>query len=131
MKLDVYFGDFQPAQIVQQDVADLIHDEFDKYQKHIRAVNLFVTDVNGPKGGVDKQCRCVIHLKRMSPVVIQDHDISFVALIRRVAARAKQSLARRVEQRQSSFRPNRRYTTEASSGLDPLMENQAIPELQG
>lgn len=104
MNIEVFFGDFKPAQVVQQDAADIMRQSFERFGKHIRSVNLVVTDVNGPKGEVDKQCRCVVHLKRMAPIVIQDRDNSYVSLLKRVADRAAQTLNQRVDRNQVSYR---------------------------
>ena len=107
MKFEFYFGDLKPTLIVQQDVEDLMLESFERYSRYIRAVNVVVTDVNGPKGGVDKACRCVVHLKRMSPIVIQDCDSSFVNLLSRVASRAALNLSQKVERKQTSHRSRR------------------------
>lgn len=104
MDLNVYFGNLKPAKAVRDEVADLVQDSFERFQSYIRCVNLTVTDINGPRGGIDKQCRCVVQLKRMPPIVIQDRDSSFVGLLTRVANRATHALSQQVERKQSSFR---------------------------
>lgn len=107
MKFELYFGDLKPAVIAQQDIEDLLLESFQRYDRYIRRVNVVVTDINGPKGGVDKQCRCVVHLKRMAPIVIQDSDHSFVNLLSRVASRAAINLSQRIEFKQGSTRKRR------------------------
>jgi hypothetical protein len=76
---------------------------------------LYVEDVNGPRGGVDKQCRCVLHLRRMPPVVIQDKDESMNALIYRVANRAAYALSQRTDRRTKRVKQGR------SARREPLL----------
>ncbi len=108
MDVEVYFGSFKPTQVVRDDVVEMLEDSLSRYEKHIRCVSLNVTDVNGPKGGVDKQCRCVVHLKRMPSIVIQDADESYGHLINRVVERVAFAVSERVDRVKSSFRTRRR-----------------------
>ncbi len=54
-----------------------------------------IEDVNSPPGGLDKQCRCVIHLRRLSPLVIRDHDHNICALVQRILDRAVKALRKK------------------------------------
>lgn len=80
----------------------------DRFRHRLKKVFVFIHDVNGPRGGVDKQCRCVLHLKRMPPVVIQDQDESVTSLIHRVANRASYALSEKVDRRNKRVLQNRR-----------------------
>ncbi len=50
-------------------------------------------------GGLDKHCRCVLHLRRMTPIIIRDHDQNIPAMIHRVADRASHALRRQASKR--------------------------------
>ena len=110
MDLTVYFGNLKTSRVVQEDVAELMRESFERFQSYIRCVSMTFTDVNGPRGGVDKQCRCVLQLKRMAPIVIEDRDGSFVSLVNRVASRASLTLSQRVDRKQTSYRSRKRST---------------------
>jgi len=114
MKLNLYFGDLKPSSTAREEVSDLIESAFEHFQTHVRHVNITFSDVNGPKGGVDKQCRCVVHLKSMAPIVIQDRDDSFVNLLHRVARRAAHALSERIALTKQSFR------TRSKRGLESV-----------
>lgn len=77
-----------------------------KFRDRLSHVCVYVEDVNGPRGGVDLQCRCVLHLRRRPPVVIKDHADNLLALVRQVASRAVQVLS------QKEVRRSRRATKE-------------------
>lgn len=132
MELSVYFGSMKQDQDVQAGVSELMHESFERYRNYIRCVSVTVTDINGPRGGVDKECRCVVHLKRMSPVVILDRDESFVQLLTRVANRAAHTLSQKVDRKQASFRTRKRLVdtvdlpkTDASPQQADALEPQA------
>jgi putative sigma-54 modulation protein len=108
MDLNVYFGNLKPAQAVREQVSELMLRSFASFHTYIRHISLTITDVNGPKGGVDKQCHCVLHLKRMPPIVIRDRDESYLGLFHRVANRASHVLSQRVDRKQTGYRSHKR-----------------------
>lgn len=61
----------------------------------VNRVNVYFYDNNGPKGGCDKMCRLVIHLRRRTPVVIREQDSELMPLIYRLIERAGQAVRRR------------------------------------
>jgi hypothetical protein len=57
-------------------------------------VNAFFSDLNGPKGGIDKLCRVVVDLKRQPSLVIEDRDSELSHLIDRIIDRVGQTATR-------------------------------------
>lgn len=70
--------------------------------RRIQKVNAFFSDLNGPKGGIDKLCRVVVHLKRQPSLVIEDRDSELSSLIDRVVDRVGQTATRLLERRRSA-----------------------------
>jgi len=68
-----------------------------RFAHRLRRVSVYVEDVNGPRGGADKQCRCVLYLRRVPPLVIQDQGECVASLIYRVANRAAHTVSKEVE----------------------------------
>lgn len=93
MNFAVRFGSGQRAGFGDHNIEDILTDSLERFAHRLKQVYLYIEDINGPRGGVDKQCRCVLHLRRMPPVVIQDQDESVRALIHRVANRAAYALS--------------------------------------
>lgn len=118
MDLNVNFGNLKTVKVVHDDVAELMRGSFERFQSYIRCVSVTFTDVNGPRGGVDKQCRCVLQLKKMAPIVIEDRDGSFVSLVNRVANRASAALSQRVDRMQTSFRTRKRPQIRPDDSID-------------
>jgi putative sigma-54 modulation protein len=60
----------------------------------ILRVTAQLIDLNGPRGGVDKECRITIRLRPTGTVVVKDRDADLVASIDRAAGRAARSVDR-------------------------------------
>ncbi len=69
-----------------------------RFASRVRSLTVRLTDVNGPRGGVDKRCLMMIHLARPSRViVIEDVDVDAGVAVSRAAERASRAVARAVE----------------------------------
>lgn len=69
-----------------------------RFHGRVRSVSIRVTDMNGPRGGIDKLCRVTVHLvapKRS--LVIEETDADAVVAIDRAADRTARTVARAVD----------------------------------
>jgi putative sigma-54 modulation protein len=67
-----------------------------RLSSRINQVEVHLTDINGPRGGVDTQCRVHVRLDQGEPVVVEDIDQDLTLLINRSLARAGQAVERRI-----------------------------------
>ena len=67
-------------------------------------IDVYLTDVNGPKGGPDKRCRIVAYLPAGRPVVVSRTDRDPVAAVVAAAARCRRLTRSRLKQRQDRRR---------------------------
>ena len=77
-----------------------------RFGTDVRSLTVRMTDLNGPRGGVDKHCLVAIRLT--SPprlIVIQDTDVEAEVAIGRVAERAARVVAHAVH-RLTDWRPS-------------------------
>jgi ribosome-associated translation inhibitor RaiA len=65
-----------------------------RLRESIQRVEVFLADVNGPRGGEDKLGRVIVYLPRQAPVVIEEKSGSLTHLINRAADRVGQSVRR-------------------------------------
>lgn len=70
-----------------------------RYRDAVRAVQVRLRDVNGPRGGADKLCLLQVELAGQRPLVIRDSDTDLYRAIGRAARRADQQVARRLARR--------------------------------
>jgi putative sigma-54 modulation protein len=55
-------------------VAEALETALGRLGRCLRRVDVYLTDVNGPRGGPDKRCRIVARLTAGSPVVVSRTD---------------------------------------------------------
>ena len=73
-----------------------LHFALSRFSSRIARVTVFLEDVNGPRGGVDKACRIVVRLRRGADVVASVEDVEWVAAIDRATTRVGHSVAREI-----------------------------------
>lgn len=64
----------------------------------VKKVEAFVSDINGPKGGIDKACLVKIKTDQRSELIIKGLEADLYTAINRALSRAKQSLKRHTQQ---------------------------------
>ena len=120
MQLSTHFGNLEAASSVKNDVADIILLAVGNFQPRIRKLNISFRDINGPKGGEDLHCRCVVHLKRMTPIVIEETGESLRKVLNRVSDRVTYSLSQKIDRVKKSSR-SRKTRERADTLLQPCI----------
>ena len=69
----------------------------DRARHLVHQVSIRLADINGPKGGKDKQCKVQITLPSGRAVVINDLDSDLYVAIDKAADRASRTVSRRME----------------------------------
>jgi len=87
MKLSVTSQDksigTQLHELVQRQIAYALG----RFEVHIRSVTLRLSDLNGPKGGVDKHCKIMVTLRGGESIVAEVTDVEFEPVIHRAVDR--------------------------------------------
>ncbi|MAT70429.1 MAG: hypothetical protein CMJ58_12995 [Planctomycetaceae bacterium] len=104
MELTIRFASARRPNIAANECKRILSRSMTRFRQRLRQVLLYIEDVNGPRGGVDVHCRCVLHLEKMPPVVIEDQDANAKSLIHRVANRASHALSRKADRKQKARR---------------------------
>jgi putative sigma-54 modulation protein len=89
-------------ELASQKTETRIASAFSKFGYNVESVELTTRDVSGPRGGVDKECRVVVSLRKMEDVAAATIDASLPRAISRSINRAERAVARKIELR--SFR---------------------------
>jgi putative sigma-54 modulation protein len=64
---------------------------------HMRKLAVWLSDVNGPRGGIDKRCKIQVQLDNGREVIIEEREADLYAAIDRAAERADRAIVRQVE----------------------------------
>lgn len=82
----------------------------------IKRIRVKLTDINGPRGGVDKLCQIHITLPRLRDIVIEDTQADLYVAIDRAADRAGRTINRRLARQffqvRKIFIPHKQATTQ-------------------
>lgn len=67
---------------------------FSHAASRVRRVHVRLSDLNGPRGGVDKRCLVEVHLDKLPVVVVQDVQSDMYTAIDRASVRAARTVMR-------------------------------------
>lgn len=97
MKIDVRFRGLEPSNALRDHVVRRIHFHLSRFGHEIRSVLVRISDVNGPKGGVDKQCQVTVRGRRLSGVIVDDLSGDAHSAIDMTVERAGHAVGRDLE----------------------------------
>jgi|SaaInlStandDraft_4_1057021.scaffolds.fasta_scaffold37076_1 putative sigma-54 modulation protein len=101
MKIEIQARHFSLTEALQKYTNKKLHLAIDCCDAYVRRVIVRLSDVNGPKGGVDKRCQIQIILDGLAGVVIEDTKVDLYAAINGASERAGQALLRKIERQKT------------------------------
>lgn len=72
---------------------------FARFSDCITTVNITVRDVNGPRGGFDKECSVVISVKRQNNIAVKSVHKSITMSVQAAIDRAERTLGRNLDRK--------------------------------
>ena len=82
---------------VRSETERLAEARFGRFQRAVQSVRASVTDVNGPRGGVDIRCRLLVTLRRGHEVVIDETAASVREALSAAFERAGYAVSRQLD----------------------------------
>lgn len=99
MEIEIHSQNHHVNEEIEKEVyrrMDFALEQFDSWITHVQ---VHLEDVNGPKKGIDKQCRILVNLKGGKTIKVEDIDIEMAAAVNRAADRVGQAVGREVDRR--------------------------------
>jgi putative sigma-54 modulation protein len=87
-------------------------------RQRMRKLAVRLSDVNGPRGGIDKRCKIQIQLDNGREVIIEEREADLYAAIAHAAERAGCTIGRQVERRHNVVHQRMSYPVENDDGDD-------------
>ncbi|MEL7499210.1 MAG: hypothetical protein AAFN77_16500 [Planctomycetota bacterium] len=91
------------AKLLSQRAINTLHlkarTTFQRFRENVRGIEVGVFDVNGPRGGIDKQCRILVKLKRMKDIAVVATAASISQAIGGAVHRAARSVDKLVSRK--------------------------------
>ena len=85
---------FELSDAIRAFVRNRLHVALKRLSVHVIAIDVFAKDMNGPKGGVDKQVLIRVQLPNRQQLVIQTAHENLYAAIEKGAKRTKRAVRR-------------------------------------
>ena len=67
-----------------------------RYRAALATVQVRLSDINGPRGGIDKHCVIEVRGPALVPIVVRERDADLYVAIDRAAERLDRTVARRL-----------------------------------
>jgi len=96
MRINIHSNGLVLDGALREHIGERISSTLSRFNNLIRKVEVYLTDQNGPKGGVDMLCLVRINGDNMQEIVIKDTEADSYSAVSRALARAKQTLARKI-----------------------------------
>jgi putative sigma-54 modulation protein len=99
MELEISAQKFRVSDRLQEHIERQLNFALGQFESWISGTAVHLEDVNGPKGGIDKQCRILVNLKGGKTLKVEDIDADFTIAVNRAADRLGQVVSREVDKR--------------------------------
>ena len=99
MRLEIRSQDLEIGQGLRGSIERRLRFVLGRFGTRIARVTVYLTDLNGPRGGMDKRCRIVVRLVRAGQVFVEDTDTDLGAVVDRATDRVGQAVRRELERR--------------------------------
>lgn len=73
----------------------------DQFDSWVVDATVYVEDVNGNKGGIDKSCRVLVNLRSGKTIKVEDIDAELMAAVARAADRLSNVVGREIEKKRA------------------------------
>ena len=103
MQLDIQVRGFTLTEGLRAHVEQRLRFALTRFQDRVERVVVRLSDVNGPKGGVDKQCHLQLSLRGLPDIVVKDTEVDLYVSVDRAAERAGRTLGRYLQRARGVF----------------------------
>lgn len=94
MNITTRAQDFATTNAIDQFVRDQVLASLQRFGEEIMAVDVFMKDANGPKGGIDKHALIRVRLRNRQVIALHTAHENLYAAIRKGSKRTRQAVRR-------------------------------------
>lgn len=104
MNIEVRFRGIEPSDALRDHASRRIHSHFSRFDQEITAVLVRISDINGPKGGIDKRCQVTVRGPLFGSATLDDLSGDAYSAIDMAVERVGQMVGRELERLSSDKR---------------------------
>lgn len=97
MKILMRAKNLQLTDEVKTSIHRRVYFSLGRFSSCIRDIKIMLTDINGPRGGIDKSCQVNIRLKPYGEVFIKDQSEDLQGVIYSIFDRLNRTLERKIK----------------------------------
>jgi ribosomal subunit interface protein len=103
MRIDMKARGFALTQGLRAHVEQRLQFALNRFQDRLTWVAVRLSDVNGPKGGVDKLCQLQLCVHGLPDIIVKDTEADLYVAVDRAAERAGRMLQRHLRRAHGNF----------------------------
>lgn len=113
MELTIRTRNFELTDAIREHVTRRLELALDAFGQHVEDVHVYLADLNGPKGGVDKLAQISVKVRRDGEIAVRETGTTLYAAINRAIRRTKYRVAETIRAGEAPARESIR-TAEAA-----------------
>ena len=103
MQIDLQAHDFLLTEGLRVHVEQRLRFALNRFQDRVARVAVRLSDVNGPRGGVDKHCHLQVRLRGLPDIVVRETQADLYVAVDRAAERTGRTLGRYLQRARGVF----------------------------
>ncbi len=107
MQISIHSSGFVLTEALRAYIVQRLHTALRRAGERMRNVHVWLSDINGPRGGRDKRCKIQLRMAGGKDVLIEDTEADLYHAIDLAAQRADRAVVRRVEHLRELPRPRK------------------------
>lgn len=108
MQITIQAYGFTATEALREHVTKRLRRALERCPDRISRIMVRLSDINGPRGGVDKRCQIQVRSPALADVVIEDTEADLYVAIDRAAERAGRAAVRQLARQRRPVRSARR-----------------------
>lgn len=101
MQIEIHTQNFLLTEELRAHVMRRFQFVVTRFRDHVLCVNVCLSDINAPGGGVDKHCRVQLQLRGMAEIIIEDTEATLASAVDRAARRTGRTLERTLQRQKA------------------------------
>jgi ribosome-associated translation inhibitor RaiA len=114
MELSIRTRDVELTDALREQVARRLEFALDTFRDHVEYTLVYLMDLNGPKGGVDKLAQITVRVPRIGELAVRETGTTIPAALNRAARRLKYRLSEALRAEESLSRESIRTARAAA-----------------
>jgi putative sigma-54 modulation protein len=107
MRLQIRVNNFRIHDTERNEMERRLLFALGRFSEQVSLVTVNLVDLNGPRGGVDKQCQVIVRLARSGKVTISETHTNASAAVALAAGRAGRAVGQELSRRREARHPHR------------------------